>query len=101
MVEQVRAAEEEWDEGEKETTIAIRHLKELQKHPGWAILMDIIEKQIHERTDKIVLAPTQDEKVENFMKGEITAYRTFKNLTPILIQSEEYARATESDEDAG
>ncbi len=98
-MEKVREGEDEWDEGKEETVVAIRHLKDLQKHPGWAILMNIVERNIHDRTDKIVLAPrgkNMSEFEEEFCKGEITAYRTFKELAPLIVQSEEYARAEDT-----
>ncbi len=75
---------------------AIIHLKELQQHPGWVILLSWVEAQIRMRTDAVMLKADLGTQ-EIFMKGEVTAFRTFRNVADSIIADREYDKKVAED----
>jgi len=74
----------------KEAIEQKRALSDLLTHKGWSILEQIISEQIRTRTDRVILVPIgelQSIEQQEFMKGEITAYRTLLSYPKELISS--------------
>ncbi len=73
----------------------ILHLKQLQESPGWAILRAWVTNQIEARTNEVMLKPDLGNK-EIFMKGEVTAFRTFLDVANIIIEDRQYEKEVEN-----
>ncbi len=88
---------DEEEEREKETSNAILALKELLKSPGWAILTEILEAQIKQRTDNIMLKPRgseADEWEKEYQKGEASAMRFILELPKTELDSRRFEKDT-------
>ena len=66
-----------------------RALQDLISSKGWSKLCDILKDQVRERTDQVMLVPLGElhgiERQE-FMKGEVSAYRTLMHYPELLLE---------------
>ena len=66
------------------------HLEALTAHPGWHILLGVLEAQVKLRMDEVILAPTGEVNTpfqQEFKKGEITGIRTVLETPQMLIEA--------------
>lgn len=73
------------DKGSRSVHAKIRKkaLEDLLESKGWSILVGIMQEQVEARTNQVVLLPIGEKfsiHEQEFMKGEITAYRTLMQL---------------------
>jgi len=84
--------ESELPEDERQARDAARELRLLQESRGWAILKDIIERQIKNRTDMVMLSPRGDMKTEwdhEYKKGEVSGMRFVLGILQTALENKE------------
>jgi hypothetical protein len=96
-----------------EARARLQGFRELLSSKGWALLGEILQRQIALRTDTIVLTPlkTADEAFEQeFKKGEVSGMKLFATLPKTVIdeitalfeqKEKEHARSDTSSTDGG
>ncbi len=64
-----------------------REMEALIASPGWKKLQEYAEKQKIERSNSVLLSPTETPMTQEFMKGEIQGISLFVKIPEILITS--------------
>ncbi len=75
-------------------------LRSLKNHDGWKIFVDIVNENIHNRTQQIVLRPSSEVPDLEFMKGEATGMTTMLAFVDVkLDECESLVKALEKKDD--
>lgn len=64
-----------------------KEMEALMSMPGWKTLMEYAAKQKSERSNSVLLSPTETPLTQEFMKGEIQGISLFTKIPEILISS--------------
>lgn len=75
------------DEQRVEALRVKREMEALQASAGWKTLMEYAAKQKSERSNSVLLSPTETPMAQEFMKGEIQGISLFTKIPEIIISS--------------
>lgn len=96
------AEDDEVDEVDQEDRRKTKALRDLQEHPGWVILREIVEAQIKTREQTVLYKPLTAESIYEieYKKGEINGMRTLMYIPSQIVDDEVALRKHKEQQDA-